>query len=89
MSYAFLSEWIAQMSDDKNQMQDAMTIWDSICHSQWFEKTAIVSVQAHGIYPLLMTVLQILFLNKNDLFEKKVQVSPIKNYFPVRHSYRA
>ena len=28
---------------------------------------------------------QILFLNKNDLFEKKVQHSPIKNFFPVSH----
>lgn len=27
----------------KNQMQDAMTIWDSICHSQWFKNTSIVS----------------------------------------------
>ena len=26
----------------KNQMQDAMTIWDSICHSQWFKQTSIV-----------------------------------------------
>jgi len=26
---------------------------------------------------------QILFLNKNDLFEKKIQHSPIKNFFPV------
>ncbi|KAI0719072.1 heterotrimeric G protein alpha subunit 4 [Cerioporus squamosus] len=39
---------------DANQMQDAMTIWDSICHSQWFKQTSII-----------------LFLNKNDLFEKK------------------
>ena len=23
-------------------MQDAMTIWDSICHSQWFKQTSIV-----------------------------------------------
>jgi guanine nucleotide-binding protein subunit alpha len=28
---------------DANQMQDAMTIWDSICHSQWFKATSIVS----------------------------------------------
>jgi guanine nucleotide-binding protein subunit alpha len=28
---------------DANQMQDAMTIWDSICHSQWFKQTSIVS----------------------------------------------
>ena len=27
---------------------------------------------------------QILFLNKNDLFEKKVQHSDIRNFFPVR-----
>ncbi|KAF4623682.1 hypothetical protein D9613_001396 [Agrocybe pediades] len=27
---------------DVNQMQDAMTIWDSICHSQWFKKTSII-----------------------------------------------
>jgi guanine nucleotide-binding protein subunit alpha len=27
---------------DANQMQDAMTIWDSICHSQWFKQTSIV-----------------------------------------------
>jgi guanine nucleotide-binding protein subunit alpha, other len=26
----------------QNQMQDAMTIWDSICHSQWFKQTSIV-----------------------------------------------
>lgn len=26
----------------QNQMQDAMTIWDSICHSQWFKATSIV-----------------------------------------------
>ncbi|KAI0761646.1 heterotrimeric G protein alpha subunit 4 [Trametes elegans] len=50
---------------DANQMQDAMTIWDSICHSQWFKQTSII-----------------LFLNKNDLFERKVQHSDIRNFFP-------
>ncbi|KAI0078538.1 heterotrimeric G protein alpha subunit 4 [Panus rudis PR-1116 ss-1] len=50
---------------DANQMQDAMTIWDSICHSQWFKQTSII-----------------LFLNKNDLFEKKIEHSDIKNFFP-------
>ncbi|TFY60992.1 hypothetical protein EVG20_g7225 [Dentipellis fragilis] len=50
---------------DANQMQDAMTIWDSICHSQWFKATSII-----------------LFLNKNDLFENKIQHSDIKNFFP-------
>jgi len=50
---------------DANQMQDAMTIWDSICHSQWFKQTSII-----------------LFLNKNDLFEKKITRSQIKTFFP-------
>ncbi|KAG6865042.1 hypothetical protein C0991_005535 [Blastosporella zonata] len=50
---------------DANQMQDAMTIWDSICHSQWFKQTSII-----------------LFLNKNDLFEKKIFTSNIKSFFP-------
>ncbi|THH12970.1 hypothetical protein EW146_g7198 [Bondarzewia mesenterica] len=27
---------------DANQMQDTMTIWDSICHSQWFKSTSII-----------------------------------------------
>ncbi|KAG8857418.1 hypothetical protein FRB96_005717 [Tulasnella sp. 330] len=27
---------------DANQMQDAMAIWDSICHSQWFKSTSII-----------------------------------------------
>ncbi|TRM62816.1 heterotrimeric G protein alpha subunit 4 [Schizophyllum amplum] len=50
---------------DANQMQDAMTIWDSICHSQWFKQTSII-----------------LFLNKNDLFQRKIPHSDIKNFFP-------
>ena len=32
----------------------------------------------------LLNLSQILFLNKNDLFEKRVPVSDIKNFFPVR-----
>lgn len=37
--------WIDQTAlivVSQNQMQDAMTIWDSICHSQWFKSTSIV-----------------------------------------------
>ncbi|KAH8826020.1 guanine nucleotide binding protein, alpha subunit [Flagelloscypha sp. PMI_526] len=50
---------------DANQMQDAMTIWDSICHSQWFKRTSMI-----------------LFLNKFDLFKKRIAHSPIKDFFP-------
>jgi len=50
---------------DANQMQDAMTIWDSICYSQWFKSTSII-----------------LFLNKDDLFQAKIQHSDIKTFFP-------
>ena len=33
---------------DANQMQDAMAIWDQICHSQWFKNTSIVSCTDKG-----------------------------------------
>ena len=38
----------------QNQMQDAMTIWDSICHSQWFKSTSIVGelCPTLALYPL-------------------------------------
>ena len=39
----------------KNQMQDAMTIWDSICHSQWFKQTSIVSVLCMYIVNVALT----------------------------------
>lgn len=66
-------------------MQDAMTIWDSICHSQWFKQTSIVRRPLPTSNHLL-TLVQILFLNKDDLFQNKIQNSDIKNYFPVcRH----
>ncbi|EIN05403.1 heterotrimeric G protein alpha subunit 4 [Punctularia strigosozonata HHB-11173 SS5] len=50
---------------DAHQMQDAMTIFDSICTSAWFKQTSII-----------------LFLNKQDLFEQKIQHSNIKDFFP-------
>ena len=68
-------------------MQDAMTIWDSICHSQWFKQTSIVISfpPYHKKYELLINRPsdQILFLNKNDLFERKILTSDIKSFFPV------
>ena len=47
---------------------------------------ANVNCTQHCLFPPLSspTVLQILFLNKNDLFERKVLTSEIKNFFPVR-----
>jgi len=48
-----------------NQMEDALTIWESICSSQWFKDTSII-----------------LFLNKDDLFRRKIQTSSVKQYFP-------
>lgn len=62
-----------------------MTIWDSICHSQWFKSTSIVCHYALTSDCVSSSPLsQILFLNKNDLFEAKVEHSDIKNFFPVR-----
>lgn len=69
----------------QNQMQDAMTIWDSICHSQWFKQTSIVGRIAwfYRIRRSDAVYVKILFLNKNDLFERKIPTSDIKNFFPV------
>ncbi|KAG1151564.1 hypothetical protein G6F37_001440 [Rhizopus arrhizus] len=51
--------------DSVNRMQEALTLFDSICNSRWFEKTSII-----------------LFLNKTDLFKKKLQKSQLNKYFP-------
>ncbi|KAJ6570326.1 guanine nucleotide binding protein, alpha subunit [Mycena sp. CBHHK59/15] len=51
---------------DDNQMRDSMLIWDSITASRWFNEQTTF----------------ILCLNKNDLFERKVPVSDIKDFFP-------
>jgi guanine nucleotide-binding protein G(i) subunit alpha len=54
------------MEDDTvNRIQEALTLFDSICNSRWFVKTSII-----------------LFLNKIDIFQEKLPVSPMKNYFP-------
>jgi guanine nucleotide-binding protein subunit alpha, other len=71
----------------QNQMMDAMTIWDGICNLKYFRNTGLVSY-----WPLLFQrcphpTSQILFLNKVDLFEKKIHYSPIKKFFPVRLSH--
>ena len=64
-----------------------MTIWDSICHSQWFKQTSIVNhlLAYFKNYESLINDPsdQILFLNKNDLFERKIPTSDIKSFFPV------
>lgn len=41
---ASLNGYDMSLSEDRdaNQMQDAMAIWDSICHSQWFKTTSII-----------------------------------------------
>jgi guanine nucleotide-binding protein subunit alpha len=50
---------------DANQMQDAMTIWDTVTGNPFFKHTAFM-----------------LFLNKMDLFEEKVQTVSIRGTFP-------
>ena len=66
----------------QNQMMDAMTIWDGICSLRYFRDTDMVSrrspLSGHS-HPAS----QILFLNKVDLFEQRVQYSPINRFFPV------
>ncbi|KAF7320577.1 Heterotrimeric G-protein alpha subunit 4 [Mycena chlorophos] len=50
-----------------NQMEDAMTIWDSICHSMWFRRTSLILfLNKDDLY-------------QKKIHGGK---SPIKNYFP-------
>jgi guanine nucleotide-binding protein subunit alpha len=61
-------------------MHDAMMTWYWICRSQWFKHTPLVRVfcplHAHAHNS------QILLWTNNDLFERKVAHSDIKNFFP-------
>jgi len=54
---AALSEFDQAMFEDEsqNRMVDALHLFDSICNSRWFQKTAMI-----------------LFLNKRDLFARKI-----------------
>jgi guanine nucleotide-binding protein subunit alpha len=45
-------------------MQEALILFESMCNSRWFTKTALI-----------------LFLNKMDLFKRKLGSSPISKYF--------
>jgi hypothetical protein len=68
----------------QNQMNDALAIWDQVCHSQWFKNTSIVSLVLMHRVQLSRVLHQILFLNKVDIFTKKIGYSHIRSVFPVR-----
>jgi len=44
-----LSEYDQMLYEDEsvNRMQEALTLFDSICNSRWFIKTSIVSARSH------------------------------------------
>lgn len=64
-------------------MQEALTLFDSICNSRWFVKTSIVSqVDLYMSLAIAYPHLKILFLNKIDLFAEKLPHSPLGDYFP-------
>lgn len=67
-------------------MQEALTLFDSICNSRWFVKTSIVRIDQSALAFVLIKLLccQILFLNKIDLFAEKLPRSPLGDYF---HDY--
>lgn len=62
-------------------MQEALTLFDSICNSRWFVKTSIVRTSTSWRITYLFPT-QILFLNKIDLFAEKLPHSPLGDYFP-------
>src|SRR5271168_3381004 len=64
-------------------MQEALTLFNSICNSWWFVKTSIVGSSFNCFdIELITPLLQILFLNKIDLFAEKLPRSPLVDYFP-------
>src|SRR5262245_104071 len=70
-------------------MQEALTLFDSICNSRWFVKTSIVRTDSPR-HPFRLSItfyafFQILFLNKIDLFAEKLPRSPLGDYFPDYH----
>jgi hypothetical protein len=67
-------------------MQDAMTVWDSICHLQWIKQTSTVrQVACDFESPSHVSLHQIFFLNMDDLFQMKTINSDIKNFFLVSY----
>lgn len=62
-----ISEYDQKLIEDEkvNRMQEALTIFDSICNSQWFSKTSMI-----------------LFMNKMDILEEKIDEVPIEKSFP-------
>jgi len=79
-----LSEYDQMLYEDEsvNRMQEALTLFDSICNSRWFVKTSIVRCLLPPSYVLLSPSHQILFLNKIDLFAEKLSYSRLGDYFP-------
>ena len=75
----------------QNQMRDAMKVWEVLCHSPWFDWRHMVSpshsksARPHAVFALTGACFrcQILILNKNDLFESKIQTSHIVDFFPA------
>src|SRR6202161_4719441 len=67
----------------QDRMQEALTLFDSICNSRWFVKTSIVRrITALFLNQSTNPSPQILFLNKIDLFAEKLPYSPLGDYFP-------
>ena len=62
-----LSAYDLVLAEDEktNRMHESLRLFNSICNSQWFEKTSII-----------------LFLNKTDLFAKKIKYSHLNICFP-------
>ena len=84
--HSWFEEGILKVLGLQNQMMDAMTIWDGICSLRYFRDTDMVRRPSPLLSGPSHPAPQILFLNKVDLFERRIQYSPINRFFPVRLS---
>ena len=66
----------------KNQMQDAMTIWVSICHSQWFKQTSIVGLLCGVCIFIILTSRQDIIPEQGRFIPKEDSSFKYKELFP-------
>ncbi|KAG7095730.1 hypothetical protein E1B28_006440 [Marasmius oreades] len=65
---ASLTDYDQVLAEDEesNRMQDALTVFDSLCHTRWFKNTPVI---------LVLT-------NRDRLTHQRLSLSPLESHFP-------